>query len=349
MLITKTLSPKYLSVLSRELSLLLRTGLTNTDSLAMLRDNDDDKDSRVVLDYLYKASEKGKLLSEAMEESELFPKYMLGVVRLGEQTNKLDETLFSLSEYYNERSHLNDGLRCAIFYPILLISIMAAVFLVLITQVFPIFNSMYEQMNTQFSGISSLLINFGKWLSSASVVITILFALFLSGIALVYKIPSFRRKILGSYEFHYGAGCFWGQISASKFASAMSMAVSSGLDTKEAMLIAGDICRSSPGMCRRMSECKSYLDSGESVENCLSKSRIFSKGESRTLALGEKVGVSEYLMFETARQNEKKILDDLNLKLNKIEPMIVLVTSLIIGLLLLSVMLPLIGIISSIS
>ena len=345
----KMLSSEYMSVLSRELGLLLRTGLTCNDSLAMLRDNEDDKKSKALLDLLYKSCENGLTLSEAMEDSGVFPQYMLGVVRLGELSNKLDDALSSLSEYYNDRSQLSRGVRSAVFYPIVLLSVMISVIIVLLSQVLPIFNTVYAQMGTEISGLAAALIGFGKALSSASVIIASAFAVILLGIVLLYKIPHLRRAVIGKYVCHYGSKSVLGQISAVKFASALSMAVSSGLDAEQAIFIAGEICRSSPGMCSRMAECRQYLDSGESLENCLSKARIFSTADSRALTMVDGNEIAESIMVETARRSEKKIIEKLDVKLKKTEPFLVLITSLIIGLMLLSVMLPLVGIMSSIS
>ena len=197
--------------------------------------------------------------------------------------------------------------------------------------------------------VAAVLIGFGKALSSASVIIASLFAVVLFGVVLIYKIPYLRRAVIGKYEFHYGSKSVFGQISAVKFASAMSMAVSSGLDAEQAIFIAGEICRSSPGMCRRMADCRQYLDSGESIENCLAKSRIFSRVDSRALTMADGNEIAEPLTVEAARRSEKKMIENLDAKLKKTEPILVLITSLIVGLMLLSVMLPLVGIMSSIS
>lgn len=344
----KTLTPQYLSGFCRELSLLLRSGFTLRDSFLVLHSGNDSKASKALIDTLYISIESGMPLSKAMEDTGRFPQYMVGAVGLGEDSDRLADALYSLSEYYDRRERLSASIRGVVFYPLILLIIMAAVVLVLVTRVLPIFDEIYAQIGTQMSAPAASLVNIGKGLSSASLLLMSVFAVILIGIILLNNIPSMRKAVSRKFGYRFIGRGVSERISAVKFAAAMSIAVSSGLDSEQAMFFAGYICRSAPGMCRKMEECREHLEKGDSLESCLLKSRIFSKQVSHMLALGEKSGRTAELMEEAARRCEEKVISELDERLKRIEPALVIILSLIIGLMLFSVMLPLIGIMSSI-
>ena len=100
-------------------------------------------------------------------------------------------------------------------------------------------------------------------------------------------------------------------------------------------------------MAGRVAACKTLLAQGESLEKGLLKAGILSVRECRLLALGLKAGEIDTVMSEIARQGEERVLDELDRKLSMVEPALVIIMSLIVGLLLFSVMLPLMGIMSS--
>lgn len=344
----KELSPQYLSEFCRELALLLRAGVPISDSLLIMRDDDNDKASRELLDSLYRSAENETLLSCAIKDSGCFPNYLLSTVCLGERSGKLDESLFSLSVYYDRRAMLTENIRRAVIYPIMLLILMAAVVIVLVTQVLPIFNDVFAQVGAQMSGFSITLMNFGKWLSSAStLILTVLVVILIIGL-IIYKVPSANKVVSKCFDRYFGNRGVLRHISISQFAMAMSMAISSGLDPEQAISLAGDVCGNSYHMRKKVADCKKYLAEGNSLEGSLSKSRIFSRRDSRLLALGAKTGSTDQVMSEIASRVEDKVIDELDDKLKKIEPALVIIISLVVGGILLSVMLPLMGIMSSI-
>jgi len=341
-------SPLYLSEFCFELNLLVRAGIPISDSLQILRDDDNCRVSNELHDSLYETAEKEVPLSEILETSGRFPQYMLSTIRLGERTGKLDEALFALYIYYERRAKLTESIRSAVLYPTMLLIMMSAVFIVLVTLVLPIFNEVFAQMGMQMSGLALTLMNFGKWLSSAAAGILAVIIVILIIAVLIYLAPATRRAMSKQIERTFGDKGVFGRVLSFRFAMAMSMAVSSGLDLEQAVSLAGDVCGNSFVMKKKLSLCREYLEQGNALDNCLSKSKIFTKYDSRLLAIGARSGNTDGVMSEIARRGEERVLGELDEKLNKIEPTLVIIISLMVGLILFSVMLPLMGIMSAI-
>ncbi len=345
----KHLSPQYLSSFCMELRLLLRADLEIGEGLKMLHGEHGDKTSKALSEFFLKSVNTQAPLSETLEETGLFPQYLSNTVRLGEASGRLDEALASLSTYYRKRARLSDCLRSAFLFPIMLFVAMMTVVIVLVTQVLPVFREIYVQMGAQMSPLAVSLLNFGIWLSSAQAILLSALAAFLVVGLLMYLIPPARRSAERSFGSHYGEKGVFGRVSSTKFASAMSLAVSSGLDPVEAVCLAQDVCRDSYGICKKASSCRAYLERGESLEQCLSKSRIFSEYDSRLLSLGKSAGSVNEVMEAIARRSEEKVISELDAKLIKLGPALIIAISVAVGLTLISVILPIIGVLSSLS
>lgn len=344
----RVFSPEYTSSFCTELLSYIQTGHDIEASLSLLCENDKSSKAKAEIYSLYSSTSGQKTLSDALETSGNFPRYFSDSVRFAENTGKLTETLTALSSYCKRRAKLSTCIHCAIYYPLILLISLCAVVAVLITKVLPVFSDIYKQIGTDMSSFAVSLMNFGKLLISGSVGIFIVLAIAAVIILLVHFIPSARLKAKSSLSKRLGDKGIFGCISSAKFAYAMSMAVSSGLNTETAVAFASDICSNSFGICSKTEKCLEYLAAGESLENCLSKSRIFSENDCRLLSQSNDSEYADKIIEDLAVRSEEKVIQELDIKLKKFGPSIVIIVSVLVGLILLSVMLPLIGIMSSI-
>ena len=114
-------TPLYLSAFCLELSTVLSAGIPLSEGLFMLYNDDNDKDSKEIIGELYKKTEEGKSLFEALESSGAFPRYMCDVVELCEKTGDLDNSLLALSKYYERQAFLARRIKSTVFYPLILV------------------------------------------------------------------------------------------------------------------------------------------------------------------------------------------------------------------------------------
>ncbi|MFB0921094.1 MAG: type II secretion system F family protein [Oscillospiraceae bacterium] len=345
----KTLSPKRLADFCLEARLLISAGVEISEGLEMLCKGQHSKESKALTDFFCGCTDCDLPLSDRLVASGLFPQYFTETVRLGEDTGKLDEALLNLSIYYKKKASLSNGLHNSVTYPLLLFAVMTAVVIVLVTQVLPVFNEIYAQLGARMSGLAVSLLYAGRWLTAAQAVVLAALAIFLVvGIA-VYLIPPARRTVSRGFDARFGGKGVLGQVSSAKLASAMSVAVSLGLEPVRALELAEDVCRSSANMRRRVKNCREHIGCGESFEDCLTKSRIFSGSESRLISLSIITGNYVEVMKEIAKSSGEKAALELDTRVSRLGPAMLIAVCIIVGLTLLSVMLPMIGILYSLS
>ncbi len=345
----KELQPRYLSALCLELATLLQAGISINEGLYMLYTDDDSPRSKALLQGLYEDMESGENLAGAVEHSGAFPAYMTAMLRLGERTGRMEETLRALSAYYDQREQLRSSLRSAVAYPMLLLLLMGAVVVLLVTRVLPVFQDVFAQLGAQMSPFATALMHFGQGLSGAAVYILAVLGLLVLVALLLFAIPTLRSRTGRFFRWHFGGRGIAGRRAAADFASAMAAGMASGLDVEEALELAGQVSGGSKQMQQKLTGCRTALDSGESLEQALAGSGIFSHRDSRMLSLGIRAGAGDSVMQQLAARSQIRVQAQTEAAMGRIEPAIVILLSVLVGGVLLSVMLPLLGILSVIA
>ena len=344
----KTLTNNYLSALCKEMAMLLQSGITMKDGIQIMLEEEPSADGKLVLETIFQQLETGIPLSDAIKEGGYFPPYMINIIEIGEKTGRLTETLTSLSLHYERQERLYTSIKKATIYPATMLAMMIVVVLILIVQVLPIFNDVFGRMGAQMSPVALTLLEFGNWFRGASVAIAITaFAMF-AFVFVAWAAPPIREKLLTTYKNKWGGKGLAGRIAASQFVSAMALAMSSGLDIEESIDLASSLNSKSKALNLKYEKCLSLLEAGENLPKSLRESEILSPKESRMLAIGAHSGMSDTAMEDIARRSNNNIQDEISVVVSRIEPALVIVTSVILGVILMSVMLPLIGIMTAI-
>lgn len=328
--------------------MLLTAGVTLSDGISMLLDDEAEKDGQEVLRSLTKVLDENEPLSAALRESGYFPRYMVNMTEAGEKTGRLSETMKELSAHYDRQERLALSIRNAILYPSILLVMMVVVVLVLIIKVLPIFNDVFNRLGSQMSPLAVRLMQFGGWLRNVSAILAAFTALIAAVAFLAWLIPPIRGVIVTEAKNIWGHRGVFGRIASSRFTSVMSQAVASGLDTESTIALASAVSGGSKSMDEKFAKCLDLLQSGETLADALYGARLISARDLRMLSLGNRSGMIDAAMSEIVNRNDRAVQDEIDRLVSKIEPVIVVITSVMVGVILLSVMIPLMSIMTSI-
>ena len=345
---SKTLTNAFLSTFCLEVAMLLQAGITLNDGVLMLQDDEPTSEGKEVLQSLLDSLDKGAPLSEALQSASYYPRYMTQMIEIGERTGRLVETLKALSEHYDRQERLSASIKNALMYPSILLVMMVVVVLILIVQVLPIFNEVFNRLGSQMSDVALALMSFGAWLSGASTGIAIVFGIIIVIAIAAMLIPSLRESITKWFREAYGHRGVFGRLASSQFTSAMVLSLSSGLDTQEAVKMAAMLSGGNKVLDERNNSCLELLDAGKTLAEAMLDAGILSARNGRMLALGSRSGMADSAMAEIAERSEREAQLEIDRLVSRIEPTMVIITSVIVGIILLAVMLPLMGIMTSI-
>jgi len=327
--------------------MLLDAGLTIADSIHVLQDDEPSKDGKAVLQTLLDSVEMGEPFSVALKNSGVFPRYMVHMIEIGEKTGRIVETLKALSEYYERQVRLSVTIKNSILYPAILLVLMIAVVLVLIVQVLPIFNEVFARLGTQMSPLATTLMHFGEWLGGAAVTIAAIFAAIFVIILLIALFPKLRITLASAFSNKFGNSGILGKIASSRFIYAMRLAMASGLDTNDAIDLAANVSGGSKIIDKKHKFCSELISEGKPLHEALMGCGILTVQDGKMLSIGTRSGKADEAMGEIARRSDLDVQDSMDRLVGRIEPALVIISSIIVGVILLSVMLPLMGIMTS--
>ncbi len=344
---SKLLSAQDTALFCSQVALVLKSGIPMHDGISAIYENLDDHKAKEIFNQIHETVELNGTLHVALEESGIFPDYMVNMVNIGERTGKLDDVMESLAVYYEREDSLKKRIKSAVLYPFILILMMAIVIGVLVVQVLPIFNQVFENLGSQMSAVSTLVMDIG--LTAATIALVII------GILVVIIIAMFiySKTKTGTNFFSRFFSKFpltrklTDKIASGRFASVISMMVSSGYNTEEALEIAPNII-GNERVNEKILKCKKLIEEGSSFADALFKVQIFSGIYSRMVGVGFKTGAIDTVMKKLADIYDEEIDESFNNVISVIEPTMVAIMSIVIGIILMSVMLPLMGVMSTI-
>lgn len=342
------LSNDYLSAFCLQISLLLHAGISIGDGLHMLSEDEEDPRAKEILIAMSEQVDDGYQISEAMEQSGCFPDYVVFMTRTGEETGRTESAFKALSDYYEDQRKLSDRIRSALLYPVILLILMLLIIGVLLIRVLPIFHTVYRQLGGSMTGIGAGLLQLGNVLRAALPVIGVVMGIVVVLVLVFYFSDSLRAKLTGSLKRRFGDRGILRKIGMARFASALSMGMMSGLAIEDAMRTAMGFHEESEKVKAGYEKCLDCLEQGEPLADSLKNAEVFPSLYCRMLSLGIKSGAGDDVMAEIARRLEDDATRSIDGAVGRIEPTIVIVTSILVGVILLSVMIPLMNIMASI-
>ncbi|HUM82781.1 MAG TPA: type II secretion system F family protein [Lachnospiraceae bacterium] len=336
------LNNSELSTYFDQMAMVLSAGITPEEGLDILKCDAASESGKQLLGIILDSVSGGSFLADAMENTGEFPVYASALTRIGEKSGNLDHVFSSLASYYKRAENLSEGIREALTYPLVMIFMMLAVIGILIARVLPVFNSVYAELGSSLTGLPQALLSFSVSSGNILLIIFALLAILLTaGAILLIKSPSFRSRFFLSRKFMM-------KISESRFAGGLSLALSSGLDVDDSLEMAAKLA-DHPAVREKIEKARSYLAEGMGFSEAVGKAEIFSGLTNRMVDIGVKSGTTDAVMEKIAEQYDHDIDTRIGRLLGILEPTLVIVLALITGVILLSVMMPLLSIMSGIA
>jgi len=341
----KTITNGELSGLAMELSMLLHAGTGVGDALSMLSQEDGYQD---LLAGMARQADEGAPLSQCLREGGRIPAYVCGLVEVGEETGRTEEALSALSRYYERRARQDRQVRGALLYPAVMLVLMLLVIAVLLVRVLPIFDDVYASLGGRLTGVAGGLLALGRGLDAAMPVLWVVLAVAVGFFAAFAGVESFRGKVLAAWRRWRGDKGVSRRMNNARLAQAMAMGMASGLPLERSMELAASLMEDVPPARARCEDCRARLEGGAALSAAMGESGLLPAGACRLLEIGQRGGTADAAMEKIARdlsEDGEAALEEL---VNRVEPALVLVCSILVGLILLSVMLPLMHIMSAI-
>ncbi len=330
-----------------QMALLFQAGIPPAECVNILMEETPSESGRKILAQIHSVVSAGNPLHEAIASTGAFPDYAVRALALGEESGNLDLSLKSLGEYYEKEASIRESFKSAVAYPIVMICMMLAVIFILVSKVLPVFRQVFTELGSDMSGFAATLLNIGQRLEKSSVLIIVLAAVLAVLILACCKIPALHAKATGLLRHLPFVRGFYDELASGRFAEGMGMCLKSGMDTFHSLEITRDLVCDSD-MEAKIDACRTSLEQGDDLRDALVNAGIFGTKYSQMIAAGFQSGSVETVFFKIADDHRKSLDHKVSSLLSVIEPTLVIFLSVVVGMILLSVILPLMGIMSSI-
>ena len=338
-------SKEELSSFCLEMSLLLKAGMPVDVCFYILAEEEKDGNKKQKLTELYQQTNLGISIGNAMEKVQVFPPYLLKMVRLGLETGYLEKVFYGLSGYYEERRSVEQMLKEVVFFPVVLLIMMSVVVMILLIEVLPVFQDVFAQLGGTLSPLALFFLNFGMAIQKRKTLLFIIAVVLMIGILFILFHIRARNKWRCFWKRRLAETKIGRSFDAAHFASALLMGISGGLDTDRALEIAEEFCQSS--IQDRIRLCRERTQMGIPLADAVAEQELLKPMYCRMLSVGIKTGSLDATLEEISRRSGEEAAEALRKNAAKVEPAVVIILCIIVGILLLSVMLPLAGIMNS--
>ncbi len=330
---------EYLSAFCLGLGHLLQAGLTTGDGLDVLaRDS-----GQSLLRELARRADEGLPLSENLARAG-FPDYVCTMTAAGERTGRTEEALLSLAEHYENRARLEARLRDTLLQPLILLAMLAVVMVVLLGWVLPVFDDVYRQLGASLTGVAGVLLAMGRGIRAAAPVLLPLMALACAGGFWLFCTQKGQQRLFAGLSRR---GMF-PQADAARLTQLLSMALNSGLGEEQAMTLAVGLGAEGAPFRKNCEACLTLLAEGAPLPRALEQADLLPAADCRLLEAGYRSGCADTVMTRLALRIGERSEAAAARRLERIEPALVLTAALLVGLVLLSVLLPLTAIMAAI-
>lgn len=341
------LSSSELSVFCYQMALILKSGMPVMEGMQLLSEEMIDSRLKAATDEMYQDIKKGFPFHIALEKHAIFPSYMVNMCKIGELSGSLDNVMELLSSYYERTDKMSRRIKSAVTYPLILAGLMSGVILLLVFKILPMFSEILTSIGGELPVVTSIMIDIGIFMKRYLFVLLMLIAA-LAILTYFYSRTSKGRAALDKlwFEFKLTRHVFQ-KISVARFCMGMSLLLKSGFGYEEALDTVQGIVGNTH-IANKLAECRAMMKKGTDLIQALSETGAFPKLVVRMMNIGYKTGELDSTMSKIANIYENEVESSLQRLTAAIEPALVIILSLVVGFILLTVMLPLINIMSSI-
>lgn len=332
---------KHLSAFCRQLAAMQHAGVSMARSLDTISTATTDKRTRSAVLLLYEGVLKGQSLSESMKaQGKAFPELLIYMTETGEVSGTLDQILESMAVHYEREHETRKKVQSAMTYPVLLGVIALLLVVFLLVSIIPSFVTMYGDaalpLPTQILlSLSDIIKHYWAALLGAAFGLTVLFTALRANHG--YRVAADKRKL--SFPI---LGKLRRTILTSRFASTFSVLYSSGISILKSIDVTSRVMGNAY-VEESMKKISESLRRGGMLSASLEELNIFHPTLISMVKAGEESGSLDDMMNKTGTYFEKESQAALSQMVALLEPLMIVIFGVIIGLIVLSIILPIFG------
>ncbi len=343
-----TLDNQVVATFTRQLGLVLDSDLPINSGLDVIKSKTNSTRMVEIIEAVQKEMKEGYSLTEGLNKfKDDFSPFVISMIGLGEKSGSLTLVLNQIADTLEKEIEIKAKIRAAMAYPVILSILMLGVIMLLVLKVLPIFSEILDSLGGEMPFFTELMIKVSEGISNNIFIILAVVAL---AIAAFY---AYRNTEKGSYtldKLKFTMPIQKGIVSAvmgTKFSRNLSLLLKSGFSFSIAMEMLKPIMNNQY-MTTLLDEAIVRLKDGDSIADVIEDFNIFPGVMIKLFSVAQQTGHMDKMLDKVAEEMEKEADLKLDNVATVIEPFLIIVLSVLVGIILVSVILPIINILNSI-
>jgi len=325
---------------TRQLSTMFSAGLTLEKSIFFLSQEEKNKKFKKILADLDQNIKRGMLLSDTLERHPgVFSNLFISMVRAGEVSGKLSETLEELAQYLETVEETQRKVKSAMYYPVFIIGFLVITLFLTFTFLIPSFSEVYDQLGSELPYYTVLMVNIGEWLQS-----NIFFVLFASigtlGSIWMATLTDSGKLIKDRFLLRIP---IFGKIIKdnilSKFSKTFGILVNAGVPIIDTLDLVKKVVDNRVYELATI-EASTSIENGSNISQALKNTGEFPSVMIQLLSTGEETGEIDTLSLKASEFYTKQVNASVDRLTSIIEPLLIILVGGVIGIIVIATYLP---------
>ncbi|KQC29377.1 type II secretion system F family protein [Flagellimonas eckloniae] len=335
----KSFSNKKKEDFYTELSVLLKAGITLKESLGLIEEGQKKEKQKNLFNDLGESLLSGSSFSEAIKDKKEFTEYEYYSLKIGEESGTLTTITKELGSFFAKKNEQQRNLVNALTYPIIILVTAVLVVIFMLRLVVPMFQDIFEQNNVELPWITRFIVavsdfikDYGWWM-----VLLILGSLFLR--KALFGNDWFKKRLDYFLMWIPYVGNFLKAVYLAQFTRAISLLTASKVPVLNSIELAGKMIDFYP-LRDALDSVSHKILQGESLSNSLKGNHVFSNKMISMVKVAEETNQTEFMFERLNQQYSVEVQQKSKLLSTLLEPMIILVVGICVGVILVAMYLP---------
>mgnify|MGYP002773689153 FL=1 len=337
----KKIPARDMSVFCRQFASILKAGVSVINALEMLAEQTENKKLKEAIVNTQSNVEKGENLSDSMRQNDAFPSILIDMVRAGEASGSLENSLTRMAVQFEKDAKLNGIVKKAMMYPIVLICVMIGVVIVMLTFVIPSFMTMFEDLDSELPVTTRAILAMSNSLKNYWYIYILVVVGAVVGIQM-YKRTDNGKHNLDKLKLKIPVfGLLQTKSACASFARTMSTLLQAGMPMIDALEISASTMKNVL-FYDGLEKVKNGVSLGLPLSNQLKATGLFPAMVVHMVGIGEETGNVEEMLTNSATYYEEEVEVQTQTLTSLMEPIIIVLMAFVVVLLIMAIYQPMI-------
>jgi type IV pilus assembly protein PilC len=336
-----TVKPRDVAIFSRQIATMMASGVPMVQAFDIIADGQKNPRFKNILVDVKQGIEGGSTLHEALGQYPVqFDELYRNLVRAGESAGVLDTILDTVATYKEKTESIKGKIKKALFYPIMVMVVAAAVIMIMLLFVVPVFAKTFKDAGAQLPAPTQLLVDMSQFMQQYWLLLLVAIAGSIVALIMAKKRSVKFAHFLDRLTLKIPVmGNILRQSAIARFSRTLGVTFRAGVPLVEAMdAVAG--ATGSIVYAEAVHQMRDDIAVGHQLQLAMRQTGLFPNMVTQMVAIGEESGALDHMLFKCAEFYEEEVSNAVDSLASLLEPLMMVILGTVVGGIVIALYLP---------